>query len=129
MKKTRISALLSIALTVTLAGCTHSISSITGERLVRIHGVVEEYDPEALVFYALDSIPYSATSHVARIRIEKPRSLHGRLIAIDLHEAKQKKDEEWAEFRIEGAVLTFSVPEKMIRDDDRTLIPVESVER
>ncbi len=110
-----------------LCGCASSGSKGPSGRLLKLNCVVEQYDPEALVFYGLDTLPYDARSRVCLLRVLGPVKYRDRRIAVDLHGEKEKKDEPWMYLRMTGAHVRISIHETDLPEDPKQMVPVEAV--
>src|ERR1041384_7650781 len=92
------------ALTLLMIGCSHRAVTEARAHLVHVECVVEEYEPEALVFYDPKGLPYDARSRVSRIRVIAPSDLAGRFYSIDLLSAKDGKEAEFDDLHRPGAI-------------------------
>lgn len=123
--KPAIAALLILA----SVGCAHRPESKIGAEFVTVECVVESFDPESLIFYGRDTIPYDAVSRVSQIRIIEPASLAGRVYSIDLLSAKDQGVEEWIELKQIGARIRFRLPTAMIGCSSKDLIPAAALQK
>ena len=120
------SGLLVVGLAV-LCGCASNVSRAPTGRLLKLDCVVEQYDPEALVFYGLDTLPYDAQSHVCLLKVLGPPKYRDRRIAVDLHGPKEKKDEPGLYLRMVGAQVRISIRDTDLPDEPKQLVPVEAL--
>ena len=111
-----------------LCGCAGGVSTSPHSRLVKLDCVVEQYDPAALVFYGLATLPYDARSRVCLLRVLGPANYRDRRIAVDLHGEKELKDEPWMYLRMVGAHVQVSIRDNALPKDPKEMIPVEAIE-
>lgn len=109
------------------AGCAHSQSKEAA--YVVIECVVEEFDPEALVFYDVKGLPYDGRSRVSRIRVLAPKSLVGRLYSIDLGRAEEKEDVGFEDLRRVGASVRLSMSVVDTAATEKQMIPIQKIQR
>ena len=110
-----------------LCGCASSVSKGPSGRLLKLNCVVEQYDPEQLVFYGLDTLPYDARSRVCLLKVLGPAKYRDRRIAVDLHGEKEKKDEPWMYLRMVGAHVRISIRDTDLPEDPKQMVPVEAL--
>ena len=111
------------ALVLQFAGCAHPQAKEAA--FVAIECVVEEFDPDALVFHDMKGLPYDGRSRVSRVRVLAPKSLVGRLYAIDLGRAEEKEDVGIEDLRRVGATVHFSMRGADTTATEKQMIPVQ----
>jgi hypothetical protein len=112
-----------------MIGCAHRPALTSGGSFVTIECVVEEYEPEALVFYDAKRLPYDARSRVSHVRVVTPAALAGRSYSIDLLRSEDKKDAGFEELRQPGATVRFMLPSPFTTSSAQEMIPVYELKK
>jgi hypothetical protein len=113
-----------IAISALTIGCAHRPVELMEDSFVMLDCVVQKFEPEALVFYDPDGLPYDARSRVSQILIVAPASLAGRSYSIDLLRPEDKKDVGFEDLCRPGAVVRFMMPASLTTNSEKQVIPV-----
>jgi hypothetical protein len=118
-----------IALFSITVGCAHREVQTVEDSFVILDCVVEEFEPEALVFYELDQIPYDARSRVSQVRVTAPPTFTGRSYSIDLLRPEDKKDVGFEDLFRPGAAIRVKMPTSLTTHSEKQIIPVYALEK
>jgi hypothetical protein len=118
-----------IAISCLALGCAHRLFQTVEDSFVTLECVVEEFEPEALVFYDLDRLPYDARTRVSKVRVLAPASLVGRTYSIDLLRLEDEKDVGLEDLRHPGAVVRIKMPASLATNSEEQMIPIDVLKR
>ena len=122
-------AVILVVLGLTVGGCAHTASPPLSHTVWNLECVVDEYDPESLVFYNRGPFPYDSVSRVCRLHVVSPDHLSGRSLQIDLQPEGEAGDQGWPELRIVGARVWLSFLQSDLPASEDGLVPIHAIQR